>query len=49
VLAKCAFVIVGEDRGFANARGQEVEEFVLEMRTLGDADPSGMMETNDRR
>jgi len=49
VLAKCAFVIVGEDRGFANARGQEVEEFVLEMRTLGDADPSGMMETNDQR
>ena len=37
VLAKCGFVIVGEDRGFANARGQEVEEFVLELR----ADPDG--------
>ena len=33
VLAKCGFVIVGEDRGFANARGQEVEEFLLELRT----------------
>jgi len=32
VLAKCGFGIVGEDRGFANARGQEVEEFVLELR-----------------
>jgi RimJ/RimL family protein N-acetyltransferase len=32
VLAKCGFVIVGEDRDFANARGQEVEEFVLELR-----------------
>jgi len=32
VLAKCGFVIVGEDRGFANARGQEVEEFILELR-----------------
>ena len=31
VLAKCGFVVVGEDRGFANARGQEVEEFVLEL------------------
>lgn len=39
VLAKCGFVIVGEDSGFANARGQEVEEFVLELRA--DAGPSG--------
>lgn len=29
VLAKCGFTIVGEDKGFANARGTEVEEFVL--------------------
>lgn len=32
VLAKCGFVIVGEDTGFANARGAEVEEFILELR-----------------
>jgi RimJ/RimL family protein N-acetyltransferase len=32
VLQKCGFEISGEDRGFANARGEEVEEFVL---TLG--------------
>lgn len=29
VLQKCDFVIIGEDSGFANARGVEVEEFVL--------------------
>lgn len=29
VLEKCGFTICGEDRGFANARGVEVEEFVL--------------------
>lgn len=29
VLQKCGFVICGEDRGFANARGAEVEEYVL--------------------
>lgn len=29
VLAKCGFAIVGEDRGFANARGTEIEEYVL--------------------
>ena len=32
VLEKCGFTITGEDRGFANARGEEVEEFVLELR-----------------
>lgn len=37
VLAKCGFVIVGEDRGFANARGQEVEEFILELRVDTDS------------
>ena len=31
VLEKCGFRIVGEDRGFANARGQEVEEFILKL------------------
>lgn len=31
VLEKCGFTIVGEDKGFANARGQEVEEFILKL------------------
>lgn len=29
VLEKCDFTITGEDKGFANARGEEVEEFIL--------------------
>ena len=29
VLEKCGFAICGEDRGFANARGEEVEELIL--------------------
>jgi RimJ/RimL family protein N-acetyltransferase len=29
VLQKCGFEITGEDKGFANARGEEVEEYVL--------------------
>ena len=33
VLQKCGFVISGEDKGFANARGTEVEEYIL---TLSD-------------
>ncbi|HKB46638.1 MAG TPA: GNAT family protein [Ktedonobacterales bacterium] len=31
VLEKCGFTIVGEGKGFANARGAEVEEFVLRL------------------
>lgn len=31
VLQKCGFVIVGEDKGFANARGAEVAEFILKL------------------
>lgn len=31
VLAKCGFVVVGADKGFANARGCEVEEVVLRL------------------
>ena len=31
VLEKCGFVVIGEDRGFANGRGQEVDEYVLEL------------------
>jgi RimJ/RimL family protein N-acetyltransferase len=29
VLEKCGFKVSGEDRGFSNARGQEVEEYIL--------------------
>jgi RimJ/RimL family protein N-acetyltransferase len=29
VLEKCGFVRIGEGRGFANARGKEIEEFIL--------------------
>ncbi len=32
VLQKCGFMVTGEDRGFSNARGEEVEEFILEHR-----------------
>ena len=31
VLEKCGFVIIGEDKGFANARQAEVEEFILKL------------------
>lgn len=31
VLQKCGFVIIGEDKGFSNARKMEVEEFVLRL------------------
>jgi RimJ/RimL family protein N-acetyltransferase len=31
VLEKCGFTIVGEDKGFANARGQETEEYLLQL------------------
>ncbi|WP_391203666.1 GNAT family N-acetyltransferase [Psychrobacillus sp. L4] len=29
VLEKCGFTITGEDSGFSNARGEDVEEFIL--------------------
>ena len=32
VLEKCGFEISGEDKGFSHARGQEVEEYILELR-----------------
>ena len=38
VLQKCGFVIVGEDRGFANARGEEIEEYLLELSQREDDD-----------
>ncbi|MEO3781121.1 GNAT family N-acetyltransferase [Micromonospora sp. B11E3] len=31
VLRKCGFVVCGEDKGYANGRGTEVEEYVLEL------------------
>jgi RimJ/RimL family protein N-acetyltransferase len=31
VLEKCGFVITGHDRGFSNARGEEIEEVMLEL------------------
>ena len=31
VLEKCGFETVGQDRGFANARGEEIEELVLKL------------------
>ncbi len=32
VLEKCSFIIIGETRGFANARGEEIEELILELK-----------------
>jgi RimJ/RimL family protein N-acetyltransferase len=31
VLEKCGFTVMGEDKGFANARGQEIDELLLEL------------------
>ncbi len=31
VLEKCGFIITGEDKAFSNARGEEVEEFLLKL------------------
>jgi len=31
VLEKCGFTIIGESKGFANGRGQEIEELLLEL------------------
>ena len=31
VLEKCGFTVIGESKGFANARGQEIEELLLEL------------------
>jgi RimJ/RimL family protein N-acetyltransferase len=31
VLEKCGFKMIGESKGFANARGQEIEELLLEL------------------
>ena len=34
VLEKCGFKIIAESKGFANARGQEIEELLLELREV---------------
>ena len=34
VLEKCGFKIIGESKGFANARGQEIEELLLELEAI---------------
>ena len=34
VLQKCGFTIFGEDEGFASARGENVEEFILELKAV---------------
>ena len=39
VLEKCGFTISGEDKGFANARGTEVEEFNLNLSPSPAIDP----------
>ncbi|MET8234596.1 GNAT family N-acetyltransferase [Micromonospora sp. NPDC005298] len=31
VLRKCGFVVVGEDSGYANGRGEDVQEWLLEL------------------
>ena len=31
VLEKCGFAIIAESKGFANARGQDIEEYLLEL------------------
>ena len=31
VLEKCGFSIIDEDKGYANARGREVEEYILRL------------------
>lgn len=32
VLEKCGFVLIGEDKGFSNARGEEIDELILVIR-----------------
>jgi RimJ/RimL family protein N-acetyltransferase len=31
VLAKCGFVVIAQERGFAHARGEDVDEYLLEL------------------
>lgn len=34
VLEKCGFTVIDESKGFANARGQEIEELLLTLREM---------------
>ncbi|WP_188456281.1 GNAT family N-acetyltransferase [Virgibacillus oceani] len=36
VLEKCGFIISGEDKGFSNARGEEVEEYIFKLGINGE-------------
>jgi len=38
VLEKCGFTVTGETRGFASARGEEIEELVMELAPDGGGD-----------
>jgi RimJ/RimL family protein N-acetyltransferase len=31
VLEKCKFVVIGENKGYANARGKEIKEYILKL------------------
>jgi len=33
ILGKCGFQVIGETKGFANARGEEIEELILELNS----------------
>jgi RimJ/RimL family protein N-acetyltransferase len=37
VLAKCGFQVIAEDRGFSHARGEDVEEWVLQLSGMNSA------------
>lgn len=37
VLEKCGFIVTGEARGFANARGKEIDELELELAGTGES------------
>jgi RimJ/RimL family protein N-acetyltransferase len=41
VLQKCGFIICGTDKGFANARGAEIEEYILALRATDDPGNEG--------
>ena len=42
VMEKCGFTICGEGKGFAHARGQEVEEFILRLEASESVETSGV-------
>jgi len=46
VLGKCGFTISGEDRGYANARGAEIGEFILVL--VGTKPPFGYNASNHK-